>query len=134
MGSMPKDTRGRLPGVLTGSLRGPYMGCFRRPARGAIVWDRSTTRRPGTPSIGRLQMRKTVLALTLVGITSPLFAQNKSDPDKNVADGGVKVVGWQARLDKASTKVEDLKFVSMGPGFHVTSGPAAIYWTPANAV
>ncbi|MGH7694950.1 MAG: hypothetical protein ACRENH_08215 [Gemmatimonadaceae bacterium] len=61
-----------------------------------------------------------------------ISAQNP-DPDKKVADGGVKVAGWEARLDKADTKVEDLKFVSMGPGFHVTSGPAAIYWNPANA-
>jgi len=61
-----------------------------------------------------------------------ISAQNP-DPDKKVADGGVKVAGWQARLDDASKKVEDLKFVSMGPGFHVTSGPAAIYFNPANA-
>lgn len=58
-------------------------------------------------------------------------AQNP-DPDKKVADGGVKVSGWEARLDDGSKKVEDLKFVAMGPGFHVTSGPAAIYFNPAN--
>lgn len=58
-------------------------------------------------------------------------AQNP-DPDKKVADGGVKVSGWEARLDKPDGKVADLKFVSMGPGFHVTSGPAAIYFNPAN--
>ena len=27
---------------------------------------------------------------------------------------------------------DDDKVVSMGPGFHVTSGPAAVYWNPAN--
>lgn len=68
-----------------------------------------------------------------VAIPMTISAQNSSDPDKKVADGGVKVAGWQARLDKPSAKIEELKFVSMGPGFHVTSGPAAIYFNPANA-
>lgn len=77
-------------------------------------------------------MRKLMLAATFVAMATPAFAQkNASDPDKNVAEGGVKVAGWQARLDRPTAKVTDLKFVSMGPGFHVTSGPAAIYWNPA---
>ncbi len=62
-----------------------------------------------------------------------ISAQQMKDPDKKVMDGGVKVSGWEARLDEADAKVGELKFVSMGPGFHVTSGPAAIYFNPANA-
>jgi hypothetical protein len=37
------------------------------------------------------------------------------------------------RTDRPTAKIEDAKFVTMGPGFHVTSGPAAIYWRDANA-
>ena len=58
------------------------------------------------------------------------------DPDKTVADGGVKMAGWTGRIDpqaaKAGRNITEAKFVGMGPGFHVTSGPAAIYWNPAN--
>jgi hypothetical protein len=79
-------------------------------------------------------MRKLVMAAALVAISTPAFAQNASDPDKNVAEGGVKVAGWQARLDRPTAKITDLKFVSMGPGYHVTAGPAAVYWNPANAM
>ncbi len=78
-------------------------------------------------------MRKSLLTLALLA-AAPLGAQNMSDPDKTVADGGVKIAGWQARLDRPTAKVADLKLVAMGPGMHVTSGPAAIYWTPANAM
>ncbi len=37
--------------------------------------------------------------------------------------------GWQARLDNAAP-VEGVKFEPSGGGFHVTSGPAGIYYKP----
>jgi hypothetical protein len=65
-----------------------------------------------------------------------LGAQVSKDPDKTVADGGVKVTGWTGRIDpqaaKAGRNISEAKFIAMGPGFHVTAGPAAIYWNPAN--
>lgn len=68
---------------------------------------------------------------------SVLSAQAKSDPDKVVKDGGVKVTGWMGRLDPGAVKqgrtLDDTKFVTMGSGMHVTAGPAAIYWNPTNA-
>lgn len=74
----------------------------------------------------------TVAALCLCGAT--LGAQGK-DPDKLVADGGVKVPGWTGRLDPrpaaAGRKITDTKFIAMGNGIHATAGPAAIYWNPA---
>jgi hypothetical protein len=46
------------------------------------------------------------------------------------------MAGWTGRIDpqaaKQGRKLTDDKLVSMGSGFHVTSGPAAIYWNPAN--
>jgi hypothetical protein len=79
-------------------------------------------------------MKRVTQSLTALAFVMPLVLQAQmNDPDKKVADGGVKVSGWQARLDKPDAKIEDLKFVAMGPGFHVTSGPAAIYFNPANA-
>ncbi len=79
-------------------------------------------------------MKRLIQGSIALAFAVPLAIQAQAnDPDKKVADGGVKAAGWQARLDDASKKVEDLKFVNMGPGFHVTSGPAAIYFNPANA-
>jgi hypothetical protein len=73
----------------------------------------------------------------LVLSAATLSAQANSDPDKIVADGGVKVPGWTGRIDPRAAsqgrKITEAKFISMGPGIHVTAGPAAIYWNPANA-
>jgi hypothetical protein len=75
-----------------------------------------------------------VLALALVA-AAPLGAQTNGgrerDPDIR-AGGGALPAGWAGRTDRPTAKLEDAKFVTMGPGFHVTSGPAAIYWRDAN--
>ena len=73
--------------------------------------------------------RSSVTALSiLVLAATPLAAQMKDhDPDKK-ADGGKLPAGWSGRTDKTTAKLEDAKFVAMGSGYHVTSGPAAIYW------
>ncbi len=39
--------------------------------------------------------------------------------------------GWHVRFDRPGATEADLEmFVEMPPGWHVTSGPAAIYWGP----
>ena len=84
-------------------------------------------------------MRATLTAVTMLAFSAAaLGAQTaNSDPDKVVADGGVKVAGWTGRLDprpaSQGRKITETKFVSMGDGIHVTAGPAAIYWNPSNA-
>jgi hypothetical protein len=84
-------------------------------------------------------MRVTFAAVTMLAFSAgALGAQAaNSDPDKVVADGGVKVAGWTGRLDprpaSQGRKITETKFVSMGSGIHVTAGPAAIYWNPSNA-
>ena len=55
----------------------------------------------------------------------------KADPDMKVA-GGVMVKGWMGRTDRPNQKIEDVKFEEMGGGFHITGGPHAIFWNPAN--
>lgn len=85
-------------------------------------------------------MRRTVITLALLAAASPVFAQGQqqgkeSDPTKKVA-GGVSVAGWQARLDDKDAgkyTANDTKMVVMGPGYHVTSGPAAVYYSAKNA-
>jgi len=74
-------------------------------------------------------MRRSLTSMSLLLLVAvPLSAQMKEkDPDHKVA-GGALPAGWSGRTDKPSQKIEDAKFVTMGSGYHVTSGPAAIYW------
>jgi hypothetical protein len=61
---------------------------------------------------------------------------NAQDVGKAVAGGGIKVAGWQGKVDdteaKAGLTVESAKFVQEGSTFHVTTGPAITYWNPKN--
>lgn len=89
-------------------------------------------------------MRKIILSTALLGlVTTVTYAQGEmkqmsknQDPDKVTATGGVMVAGWTGRIDpqseKQGRKLADAKFITMGAGFHVTSGPAAIYWNARN--
>jgi len=75
-------------------------------------------------------IRRALTVLSLLAIAAPpLVAQDASDPTKKVA-GGSLPAGWMGRTDRAADKLTDAKFVAMGSGYHVTSGPAAIYWNP----
>jgi hypothetical protein len=75
-------------------------------------------------------IRRSLTVLSLVAIAAaPLAAQDANDPTKKVA-GGALPAGWMGRTDRPADKLTDAKFVAMGSGYHVTSGPAAIYWNP----
>lgn len=91
-------------------------------------------------------MRRSVLSAGILALVSTIAcAQGDSkqapphnpDPDKVTATGGVTAPGWTGRIDpqseKQGRKITDAKFVEMGTGYHVTAGPAAVYWNPANA-
>ena len=58
------------------------------------------------------------------------------DASRAVAGGGISVAGWLGKVDaneaQRGGKIEDTKLVTMGAGFHVTTGPAAVYWNTAN--
>jgi hypothetical protein len=68
--------------------------------------------------------RRTFLALSLVAFSVTISAQTPS--------------GWSVRVDRSTSASDpdgtpNLKFVTMGKGFHVTGGPAGTFWNPANA-
>jgi len=81
-----------------------------------------------------IRMRRTALALALVGATFASAAAQ--DADRSVKDGGVKVDGWKARIDRRAASqgktVNDSKFVKEGNNFRVSVGPAGNFWNPAN--
>src|SRR6202158_590293 len=63
-----------------------------------------------------------VAALALV-VFAPLVAQTPP--------------GWKMRVDRSTAAADpdaagDIKFVTMGSGFHATNPQAAVYWNPAN--
>ncbi len=69
-----------------------------------------------------------MLALSLS--TSGLAQHQHGTTPAAGPSGGVKVAGWEARLDRANQSVDNLSFMQMGAGLHVTTGPAAIFWKP----
>ncbi len=77
-----------------------------------------------------------VLLLALGAVVTTSAGAQAGDPDKLVKDGGVTAAGWTGRLDPEAVargaKITDAKFSQMGGGFHVTSGPPAIYWNASN--
>lgn len=58
------------------------------------------------------------------------------DASRAVAGGGISAPGWMGKIDAreaaSGAKLEDSKLVTMGSGLHVTTGPAVVYWNPAN--
>jgi hypothetical protein len=80
-------------------------------------------------------MPRTFVTLSLLALAaSPLPAQMKEkDPDVKVG-GGSLPKNWTGRTDRENAKLADAKFVASGAGYHVTSGPAAIYWRPTDNV
>ena len=61
----------------------------------------------------------------------PATAVAQADPDRNVAGGGSLPAGWHARTER-NAPLDNVKFVTMGSGMHVTLGPAAIFWRDAD--
>ena len=72
-----------------------------------------------------------VAALTLVSSVSAA-----QDATRKVEGGGIHVQGWAGVADSTGdsrgTTINDGKFIKMGDGFHITTGPAAAYFNTAN--
>jgi hypothetical protein len=81
-------------------------------------------------------MHKMLVFAAALALAVPAWAQDH-DADRKVAGGGIKVEGWQGRIDPAAAKkgatINDSRFEQQGGDLHLTIGPAAIYWNPAHA-
>jgi hypothetical protein len=71
----------------------------------------------------------TVSALALT-LAAPAAAQ-QPDADKAVQGSGTLPTGWMARVD-GGAPLTKVKFEAMPPGWHVTLGPAAIFYQPTD--
>ena len=68
-----------------------------------------------------------ILSLTLA-VVAPLVASESlhaQDP------GGARPDGWEILTDELGADTTAVTFVSMEPGFHLTTGPAAIFYDPS---
>jgi hypothetical protein len=68
-------------------------------------------------------LQRVVLIALVASLVAPLAAQ--------------KPAGWKMRIDRSTSAQDpddrkDVTFAAMGKGFHVTGGPAGVYWNPAN--
>ncbi len=63
-------------------------------------------------------------------------AAGAMESDRKVVGGGITAAGWQGKVDASAAKqggtINDSKFAEEGGAFHLTVGPAASYWNPAN--
>ncbi|MBV9745849.1 MAG: hypothetical protein JO099_18965 [Acidobacteriia bacterium] len=67
-------------------------------------------------------------------LLSALNAQD--DVSRAIAGGGISVPGWTGKIDasevRAGRTLNDAKLMKEGDTFHVVTGPAVVYWNPAN--
>src|ERR1041384_1010266 len=64
-------------------------------------------------------------------------AQNPADAARQVPGGGICASGWKGKGDAGEARngsaIGDSKFEGSGGNFTIASGPASIYWNPADA-
>jgi hypothetical protein len=81
-------------------------------------------------------MRVSVTVATAVVLAAGALLDAQFDPDRVIPGGGISVQGWTGKIDSSSARqgrtINDAKFVQEGAALHVTTGPAATYWNPAN--
>ncbi len=98
-------------------------------------------------------MRSVLFVLVLALCALPVFAQEhqhghehgkhhaeRPDPQKPQGENLQVPPTWKVRLDQPNPNVTigpdaetaDIRFVNMTPGWHVTTGPAAIFYHPAS--
>lgn len=67
----------------------------------------------------------------------PAMANPQTDESSRaVAGGGISAPGWTGKIDaneeRQGQSLNSAKFAKEGNEFHVTTGPAATYWNPAD--
>src|SRR6185369_3730470 len=93
-----------------------------------------------THSIGRdhfsMRCYMRYFNVVVTGLLVASSVASAQDVSREVADGGIKVAGWQGKIDpgeaKRGAKLEGAKIEMAGKDLHVTTGPAVAYWLPSN--
>jgi hypothetical protein len=79
---------------------------------------------------------KKILVFAGVALVGAVLVGAQFDRDRVIPGGGIFVQGWTGKIDAGSTRqgrvLNDAKFVQEGNALHITTGPAATFWNPAN--
>ena len=70
-------------------------------------------------------------ALTFVQVHAAPAGQGMQEAVRKVAGAGIHAPGWQGKAD-GKESVNDSKFDLKGSEIMISTGPAAVYWNPAN--
>ena len=80
--------------------------------------------------------RSMFVVAAMILLPALAFAQAEPEKSRAVAGGGVSVKGWMGKVDaKEATSgmtIDNAKLASEGKDLHVTTGPASVFWNPAN--
>lgn len=71
------------------------------------------------------------LVAAVVLLTPPGLAAQETEANRTVADGGISVPGWNGKAD-GDGQVNQAKLAKDGDALHIVTGPAMVYWNPAN--
>ena len=77
-----------------------------------------------------------IAALSLATALAQQPAQHgagQHDAGHRASGSGALPAGWQMRLDSPQAKPDAVRFSAMGTGFHVMTGPAAVFYRPSDA-
>ncbi len=92
--------------------------------------------RPPRISLFAVHAALTLACLSLLSARAAAQGTMPTETSRAVAGGGIAVKGWAGSIDaseaKAGLTIASAKFAAEGKGYHVTTGPASTYWSPAN--
>jgi hypothetical protein len=82
----------------------------------------------------------TSILLALAGVAAAQDTAVRPDPENPVGENLQVPPDWHVRLDApdpavtigADAATADIRFVAMTPGWHITTGPRAIFWHPGS--
>jgi hypothetical protein len=81
-------------------------------------------------------MRFSSFLVTSMSLLLPVLIHAQDESSRSIAGGGISAPGWTGKVDpseaKAGKTINDAKFAKEGNAFHVTTGPEATYWNPAD--
>jgi len=79
---------------------------------------------------------RSALVVATVLLAPGLAVAQGGETSRAVAGGGISVPGWMGKIDPNEASrgqvLANSKLAAEGSALHVTTGPAAAYWNPAN--
>lgn len=80
--------------------------------------------------------RLSASGLALIAMALGAGATQAQDASRAVEGGGISVPGWMGKIDAREAErgqtLDNAKLAAEGDVLHVTTGPAVVYWNPAN--